>query len=133
MNKHSEQETTLPPVQIDQLLNQSVDLIISCDLDGYITEFNRAAEKTLGYTRDEILGQHISIISGKSEEEVIKQLSQTGIYVGEVVNRKKDGSKYLAFLSANLLYDNKGNPIGSMGVSRDISKQKEKEQQYSNT
>jgi PAS domain S-box-containing protein len=117
-------------MQIDQLLNKSADSIIACDARGNITEFNKAAENTLGYSREEVLGKNISLISGDSGLQILKQLFTTGTYVGEVINRRKDGSKYVAFLSANLLYDNEGIVIGSMGVSRDISNLKLKEQQY---
>lgn len=117
-------------MRIDQLLNKSVDLIISCDKEGNITEFNPAAEKNLGYSKNEILGKNISIISEETGDLVFKELLKNGVFQGEVVNSRKDGSKFLAYLSANLLYSDNGEIIGSMGVSRDISSEKEIEQRY---
>lgn len=116
----------------DQLLNKSVDIIISCDNQSIITEFNQAAEQAFGYKRADILGRNISEITLGHKEEVEKELRKKGVFKGEVINRRKDGRFFLSFLSANLLYDDEENIIGSMGISRDISQQKEQDQQYSN-
>src|SRR5690606_25367429 len=47
----------------------------------------------------------------------------------EVENDRKNGEKFVSVLSASTLYDNDGNIIGSMGVSRDITELKEAEKQ----
>src|ERR1041384_7080734 len=42
------------------LLNSALDCIISMDAAGYVTEFNPAAERVFGYTRDQALGQELA-------------------------------------------------------------------------
>ncbi|MDP2107660.1 MAG: PAS domain S-box protein, partial [Rhodocyclaceae bacterium] len=47
------------PVTQAQILDQINESVITMDLDGYITGWNRGAERLFGYSRDEAVGQHI--------------------------------------------------------------------------
>ncbi|MCK6649137.1 MAG: PAS domain S-box protein, partial [Bacteroidia bacterium] len=57
-----------------------------------------------------------------------KELLKKGTFSGEVLNRKKNGEVFISYLSASVLKNERGEIIGAMGVSRDISKEKEAEQ-----
>ena len=46
----------------EELVNNSLDMIISVDKDRNIVIFNPAAEKTFGYTKEEVTGKRISIL-----------------------------------------------------------------------
>src|SRR5256885_11575553 len=48
--------------RLRSLFEHAEDLIIACRLDGTILNVNRAIEKTLGWSRDELIGQNISLI-----------------------------------------------------------------------
>ncbi len=106
------------------LIDSSLDMICASDPDGYVTEFNNAAQQTFGYTYDEVIGKHVTMLYEHPEERmgVMRLLTeQGGFFSGEVVNKRKDGQLFTAFLSASTLKDESGNIVGSMGVSRDIS------------
>lgn len=48
--------------KLQNILQNSMDLIATTDLEGRITDWNRTAEEFLGYRREEILGRHLSDI-----------------------------------------------------------------------
>lgn len=118
------------------LIESSLDMICASDKEGYITEFNAAAEKTFGYDRMEVIGRHVSILYANPPERIknaYEQLYEKGTYAGEVINVKKDGQKFIAYLSASVLRNDDGELVGAMGVSRDISEMKKAEQELRNS
>ncbi len=112
------------------LIDSSLDMIISVDIKRNIVEFNNAAQKTFGYSKKEAIGKNVNIlyqdpdIDGKMISQELKQKRQ---FVGEINNRRKDGSIFPTFISSSLILDNDGDPIGAMGISRDISQRKANE------
>lgn len=119
-----ERELNAAQKNLRMLIDSSLDMICASDPDGFITEFNKAAQQTFGYTFDEVIGKNVTMLYEVPEErrEVMRLLMERdGFFSGEVTNRKKNGKTFTAFLSASILKDTKGNVIGSMGVSRDIS------------
>lgn len=114
------------------LINSSLDMICACDKEGYITEFNVAAQRTFGYTAEEAIGKHVSMLYGDSDQKNMitnEQLYKTGFYSGEVNNVRRNREVFVSFLSASLLRNEEGEIMGSMGVSRDISTLKKAEQE----
>ncbi|MDX2227902.1 MAG: PAS domain S-box protein [Verrucomicrobiae bacterium] len=111
------------------LIESSTDMIISVDLNRRITEFNSAAEKNFGYSRDEILGLPVDILYADREEsrQISASLDQSQTLNREVSNRRKDGSVFFSTLSASVIKDSSGHTIGHMGISRDISDRREVE------
>ncbi len=115
----------------NNLISSSLDVISSTDENNKIVEFNKAAEKTFGYTKHEM-----TTLSSKSlyanEDNFYRtkeQLDKTGYFSGEIQNRRKNGEIFTSFLSATVLRDNSGKVIGTMGVSRDITDIKLAEQE----
>ena len=54
-----EEELRIAQEYAYNLINSSLDMIISVDQDGRIIEFNRAAQEAFGYSKAEILGRHL--------------------------------------------------------------------------
>lgn len=115
----------------ENLINCSIDMIIAVDTSRKIMEFNPAAEKIFGYSKEEILGKDIDILYDKPTQGLImnKKVGRDGAFSGEVINRKKNGETFVAYLSASKLKDAAGNEIGTMGISRDITERKRLEEQ----
>ena len=105
------------------IIDSSLDIIITVDKDRRIVEFNRAAEQAFGYRREEVVGRHVDMLYADREESrrVHEVTIQQGRYVEEVLNRRKNGQTFPTFLSASVLRDADGNLLGVMGVSRDIT------------
>lgn len=118
------------------LIESSLDMICAADKDGNIIEFNLAAQATFGYKKEEIIGKNIKLLYAFPEEKnhiTRDELLGNGIYIGEVVNVKKNGEQFVSFLSASVLRNEKGEVVGSMGVSRDISESKKAEMELRNS
>lgn len=113
------------------LIDSSLDMIFACDENGRITEFNSAAQRTFGYSLQEALGKDISALySDKGHSERIGNLIfQDGNYMGEAEHVKKNGQTFPAYVSASLLRNDRGEIIGTMSISRDITRLKETEEQ----
>jgi PAS domain S-box-containing protein len=112
------------------LVDSSLDMIIAVDREGRITEFNPAAVVKFGHEADEVLGRSASMLYADEREylRVQSELDTHGAFAGEVLNKDGDGRAFTCFLAASRLYDEDGGLLGSMGVSRDITRAKLDEQ-----
>ena len=112
------------------IINSSLDMIIANDDKRNITEFNKAAQIIFGYSANEVLGKPISILYATEKEfsTVHGKMQKEGVFSGEIVNKRKNGELFESFITATGLYDDNGEIIGSMGVSRDLSKSKQEKQ-----
>lgn len=108
------------------LVDSSLDMIIAVDGEGRITEFNPAATIKFGFEAEEVLGKPSrSLYSNQIEFDRIQaELNTHGAFAGEVRNVDRNGREFPSFLAASRLYDESGQLLGSMGVSRDITAMK---------
>ncbi len=111
------------------LVKSSLDVIITVDENRDIVEFNPAAEKTFGYSKDEVIGKNVGLLYAYPEDEAkaLESYKQNGLFLGEIYNRRKNGEVFLSYLSSTKLIDAGGNFLGHMGISRDITEQKKAE------
>jgi len=108
------------------IIDSSLDMIISVDNNRNIVEFNRAAEMTFGYQKEEVVGKPIDLLYADPDKAVSfrNEAIEGGNYIGEIQNRRKDGSVFTSLLSVSFLKNRTGEVIGSVGVSRDITESK---------
>jgi len=129
--KHLETQKKLVAAEeySQSIINSSLDMIIAIDNDGIIINFNKSAEKTFGYKASEVIGRHINLMYDSNFDfiNVRNGLKEKGEFYGEVVNKNKKGNSFTTLLSASLIKNADGEVIGSMGISRDITKIKEVE------
>jgi PAS domain S-box-containing protein len=123
--KRAEEATNL----LAAIVDSSDDAIISKSLDGIITSWNSGAERLLGYSRGEAVGQHIFLIipdDRRDEEIVILERLKRGERVNhfETVRRRKDGTMIDLSLTISPVMDATGRIIGASKVARDITESK---------
>lgn len=112
-----------------QILNQIVESVVTTDMNGFITMWNRGAEELFGYTKSEMKGEHISRLYPKEEHsflenQVIKPLIKKGRHVTEVRMQKKSGDKFIGRLSYSLKKDKNDMVVGMIGSTIDITQSK---------
>lgn len=108
------------------IIESSDDAIISKDLNGFITSWNKSAERIFGYRADEIVGRHITLIIPSerlAEEDKILTTLKNGNRVDhfETWRRHKTGHLVPVSLTVSPIRDASGKVIGASKVSRDIS------------
>src|ERR1700686_1990623 len=115
------------------IVDSSDDAIISKTLDGVITSWNKSAERLFGYTREEAMGQHITLIipeDRRGEEVKIVQRLRRGERVDhfETIRVRKDGTLIDLSLTISPVKDAAGRVVGASKVARDITERKQAEQ-----
>jgi PAS domain S-box-containing protein len=114
------------------IVASSDDAIISKNLDGIITSWNESAERIYGYSPEEAIGQHITLIippDRHAEESDILGRLRRGERVDHfhTVRKRKDGRFLDVSLTISPLRDSSGRVIGASKVARDITEQKQAE------
>jgi PAS domain S-box-containing protein len=123
--KDAERATSL----LAAIVDSSEDAIISKNLDGTITSWNKGAERLFGYTVPEAVGRHITLIVPPErhgeEEDILARLAR-GERVDhfETVRKHKDGSTLDVSLTISTLHDFSGRVVGASNIARDISERK---------
>ena len=115
------------------IVDSSDDAIISKNLNGVITSWNKGAERLFGYTADEAIGQNITLIiptDRRGEETEIIARIKRGERVDhfETVRIRKDRTLLDISLTISPVKDLNGNVTGASKVARDITDRKRAEQ-----
>ena len=111
------------------IVRDSNDAIISKRLDGTITSWNLGAERLFGYTSDEAVGRHITMIipdDRLAEEDVILGRLRAGERLEhfETIRQHKDGERIDVSLTVSPIRSREGKVIGASKVARDIRDRK---------
>ena len=114
------------------IVDSSDDAIVSKTLEGVITSWNAGAERIFGYTAQEAIGQHISMIipidRRDEETNILARLSQgERIDHFETVRLRKDGKAIDISVTISPVKDAAGRVVGASKVGRDISERKQTE------
>ncbi|HEX7316974.1 MAG TPA: PAS domain S-box protein [Pyrinomonadaceae bacterium] len=130
----SEQSAELRGAELAQawlaaIVESADDAIISKTLEGVITSWNNGAERIFGYTADEIIGKHVTILFPEDhidEEPAILARIRAGERVEhyETVRRHKDGSIIEISLTISPIRAKDGRVIGASKIARDITEQR---------
>jgi PAS domain S-box-containing protein len=108
------------------IVESSDDVIVSKTLDGVITSWNPAAERTFGWTAAEAIGRHITLIvpdDRRAEEDGVIARIRRGERVDhfETVRLTKDGRLVDMSITVSPVKDASGHIVGASKVARDVS------------
>jgi PAS domain S-box-containing protein len=111
------------------IVESSDDAIISKSLDGFITSWNKSAERIFGYTAEEAIGKHVTMLippDRQQEEPVILERLRRGERVDhyETIRVTKDGRQLNMSLTISPIHDEAGHIVGASKIARDITAQK---------
>jgi PAS domain S-box-containing protein len=116
----------------EHTLNSISDCLCITNLNENIIFVNDNFIQTYGYESDELIGQNIKIIrSDKTDQLKVKEIyrsTQNGGWRGEIYNKRKTGSDFLISLRTSVVKDDQGIPIAMVGVSKDLTKDLEAEE-----
>ncbi|HEY3066055.1 MAG TPA: PAS domain S-box protein [Methylomirabilota bacterium] len=119
------------------IVDSAEDVIVGKTLEGVITSWNAAAERTFGWTAGEAEGRHITLIvpeDRRAEEEDVLARIRRGERVEhfETVRVTKDGRLLDMSLTVSPIIDSRGRIIGVSKIARDVTErrrfEKEREQ-----
>ncbi len=114
------------------IVESSNDAIIGKSLDGIIQSWNAAAERLFGYTSEQAVGRHISLVippERLSEEEQIVASMKEGKRIEhyETERVRSDGQRLTVSLTISPIKDDSGNVIGASKIARDVTERKRME------
>ncbi len=112
------------------IVENSTDAIISKSLSGIIQTWNAAAERLFGYTPEQAVGKHISLVIPPEriaeEDQIINSLrAGKRIEHFETTRVGSDGREVEVSLTISPIRDNEGTVVGASKIVRDITEQKQ--------
>jgi PAS domain S-box-containing protein len=108
------------------IIDSSDDAIVSKSLDGVIASWNRGAERMFGWSADEAIGRHITLIIPEdrhSEEYEVLARIRRGEVIDhfETIRVTKDGRLRNISLTVSPVKDATGRIVGASKIARDIT------------
>ena len=107
------------------------DVYYETDSEGIITVLSPSARRLTGWNEEDLIGKPVTevYVDPNGREQLLLKLSETGyVHDYEVILKKKDGKEWQISLSAQLVIDDDGRPIGVRGLLRDITERKQLEE-----
>lgn len=126
VRRRAEQSSRL----LASIIENTSDAIISRDLDGAITSWNRGAARIYGYAAEEMTGRSLTDLippdRREHEEAVLARIRRGEVPEPyETVRRRKDGKLIDVFVTVSPVCDDAGNVIGASKIARDITERKQ--------
>ena len=112
-------------------LNCAKDSFILTDLENHILYVNQAFVETYGYSEEEVLGRDIRFLRSSGEQfdltQHLRAEVQNGGWVGELMNRRKNGETFPVELWTSMVRNDAGEPVAVVGVAREITERRRSE------
>jgi PAS domain S-box-containing protein len=132
------QEIKKTKAHLAAIVESSDDAIISKNLSGIITSWNKGAERTFGYTAAEAVGKSVTILIPPhlmaEEKQILERIKKgEAIEHYETVRRHKSGASLNISLTVSPIKSESGEIIGASKIARDITKTKQAEESLRET
>jgi hypothetical protein len=119
-------ESTMTPAFQTQILDQIHDSVVATDLRGLITFWNKGAERLYGYTAEEAVGKHISLVYPPEQHSVLDAkrldpLLESGFQEFDAILLAKSGWLRPIHARLSLIRDAANEPAGILSLSIDNS------------
>jgi diguanylate cyclase (GGDEF)-like protein/PAS domain S-box-containing protein len=111
-----------------QILDQIQESVLTLDQSGYITSWNKGAERLFGYSAVEAIGNHILFLYIDEDAIHYDGFAEKGGRMMEVRRRKKSGDVFWASMTLTPLCDVDERPIGLIAYLSDITERKQAEE-----
>jgi PAS domain S-box-containing protein len=114
------------------LVESSDDAILSLDLEGRVTSWNRAATDLYGYSAEEVIGQSISMVipsdRAQEEREILARISKgERVEHYETLRKRKDGALVEISLTVSPIKNPAGDVVGASKIARNIHERRANE------
>ncbi len=133
--KQTEESLRESEARFRDLFERASDAIATIAVDGTISSVNRAGEILSGRTRQDLVGQHVRRFLLGDPRAILPE-SESPLRTGEVFKEayetevlRPDGSRLPIEIHSRLLHDDRGKPIETLAIGRDISARKALEAQ----
>jgi len=108
------------------IVENSTDAILSNTLDGIVTSWNPASERTFGYTSAEIIGRSLQLLTPPDRAQEVTDILgriETGERVEhyETFRVRKDGTVFPISLTVSPICDSDGEVTGASVIARDLT------------
>ncbi len=116
------------------LVDNMSDAVISTDKKLTILSWNEAAEQMYGWKAEDVIGNSLKqfikpeYVDNLTRAEVLHHVFENGSWKGEVLQQRKDESKFYVSASLTVIKNEAGENIGFIAVDRDITEHKKAEE-----
>jgi len=133
MDTTTRNQADIARLRLAAIVESSDDAIVSKNLNGIVTSWNKAAQRIFGYTPEEMVGRPITTIIPlelHSDETRILAKLQRGERIEhfETVRLRKNGELVDVSLTVSPVRDDNGRVIGAAKIARDITERRKAEQ-----
>lgn len=126
-------EVTQTKEYLEGVIENSADAIVTSDLNGIITSWNKGAERIYGFAKEEAIGKFLPFIPDfliDPEWENNQRIRNGEVFKRiETFRKRKDGATITVSLTLSPIKNIAGEVIGISGISRDISEKKNVEKE----
>ena len=128
------ERASISEAYLSAIVQSSDDSIIGKTLDGIILSWNPGAERLYQYTAQEIIGEHISVITPPEHPDELRDIMRR-LRAGERIEHfetervRKDGTRLHVSVTISPVRDATGKILGASAIARDVSERRRLEEE----